>query len=157
MKNLGSRIKLLRKRKGWSLDELSNRCNIPKTTIWGIEKGSQTSLDNLNKIASAFNIDIYELIDSDSNTFGYGESGDVHVEERVKFTNENIKKLIYDIYTVNEDGFNLSDEDFEYITSSLKNYIVNLVDYITYKNNLLISQATKITNNVDESTTNKSK
>lgn len=62
MTNLGEKIKEIRIQKGWSLDELSNRSGVAKTTIWGIEKGSQTSYDKLRKIANAFEIDLNDLI-----------------------------------------------------------------------------------------------
>ncbi|GEM_PF-2043485 len=61
MNDLGKKIKFLRNNKGWSLDELSKRCNVPKTTIWGIERGSQTSLENLKRITEALDISIDTL------------------------------------------------------------------------------------------------
>lgn len=149
MNNLGERIKFLRNNRGWSLDELSKRCNIPKTTIWGIERGSQTSLENLNKITAAFNIDIYELIDSDNNFLGTSESG-LHTTERLKFTNENVFKLIKDISVSDNVDFSLMEDDLDYITSSLKNHLKDLVEFVTCKNNNLLCNQTPIIEDLNE-------
>lgn len=62
MNNLGEKIKELRTEKGWSLDDLSTRSGVARTTIWGIEKGSQPSYDKINKIATALEVPIDELI-----------------------------------------------------------------------------------------------
>ncbi|OSA92670.1 UNVERIFIED_ORG: hypothetical protein B2H93_14015 [Clostridium botulinum] len=62
MNQLGEKIKELRTQKGWSLDELATRSGVPKTTIWGIEKGSQPSYDKINRLAAAFDIPTNELI-----------------------------------------------------------------------------------------------
>lgn len=155
MNNLGKRIKILRTAKGWSLDELSSRTNIPKTTIWGIEKGSQTSMDNLDKIATAFGMNIYQLIDSEKNHFGANFDGTVYIEERIKFTEKTILKLIGDIYNESEGSFNLIDDDLEYITSSIKSYIINLVDFATHKNISFHNSQTSLLDKINKDNENK--
>ncbi|CAI3637140.1 helix-turn-helix domain-containing protein [Clostridium neonatale] len=59
--SLGKKIKQLRTQKGWSLDELSKRSGIAKTTLWSIENGSKTSYDKLGDIAVALGIQLAEL------------------------------------------------------------------------------------------------
>ncbi|MBC2459387.1 helix-turn-helix domain-containing protein [Clostridium beijerinckii] len=62
---LGEKIKELRTKKGWSLDELSSNSGVAKTTIWGIENGSKPSYDKLEKIADALGIQLAYLLNYD--------------------------------------------------------------------------------------------
>lgn len=62
MNELGKKIKELRTIKKWSLDELSIFSGIPKTTIWGIEKGSQPSYDKITKLAAALDVPVNTLL-----------------------------------------------------------------------------------------------
>ena len=68
MNKLGAKIKKLRTEKGWSLDELASKSGIAKTTIWGIEKGSQPSYDKINKLARAFGISSLDFLADDEHT-----------------------------------------------------------------------------------------
>lgn len=63
MNRVGEIIRKTRLEKGWSLEDLSNKSGVAKTTIWGVEKGSQPAYDKLSKIANALNIDVTKLIE----------------------------------------------------------------------------------------------
>ncbi len=61
---LGARIKELRKAKGLSQDELSEKINIDPKHLSRIEVGkSYPSLDTLEKTANALNVEIKELFE----------------------------------------------------------------------------------------------
>lgn len=61
---LGSRIKDLRKRQGWSQDDLAARASLHPTYIGGIERGQRNvSLLNLARIAEALRLSMTELFD----------------------------------------------------------------------------------------------
>jgi transcriptional regulator with XRE-family HTH domain len=50
-------------RKGykWTLKELALRSGVPFSTLWRLERGQGTTLTNAYKVASAFQLTIYEL------------------------------------------------------------------------------------------------
>jgi transcriptional regulator with XRE-family HTH domain len=62
LEQLGMRIKYLRKRKGWSQEDLALEANVNKNYICDLEKGRRNpTLKLLEKISLAFNITISEL------------------------------------------------------------------------------------------------
>lgn len=73
-KNIGDRIKELRKRSGLSLDELASRAEMSKSGIWEIESGSSDPrLSTLRKIASALGVPLYQMLTN--KDFDTGISG----------------------------------------------------------------------------------
>lgn len=61
-KKVGKRIKLARKEKGLTQEELAERLDIHETTLSRIETGvSNPSVQTLNKIAKALKIPLSEL------------------------------------------------------------------------------------------------
>jgi transcriptional regulator with XRE-family HTH domain len=61
---LGERIRALRHSLGWSQEQLGERADLHPTYIGGIERGERNvSLENLQKISSAFKLSIAELFD----------------------------------------------------------------------------------------------
>lgn len=66
----GQRVRLLRKRRGWSQEELASRASLHPTYIGSIERGERNvSLINLAKLATAFEISLAVLLSlpQDSN------------------------------------------------------------------------------------------
>jgi len=64
VENLGERIQRLRKKKGFSQDELSRKAEIPYTTLTKIEIGviKNPSVFAVAKIAEALDVSLDELI-----------------------------------------------------------------------------------------------
>lgn len=61
---LGKRIALLRKNKGWKQEDLSTHSGIERSSLARIEAGGVNStINKLRQIAKAFNISIGELVD----------------------------------------------------------------------------------------------
>lgn len=59
---LGSRVKELRKSKGFSQEDFAFECDLHRTYIGSIERGERNvSLDNLSRIAKALHIQIRDL------------------------------------------------------------------------------------------------
>ena len=53
-KSFGKRVRELRKRKGYSQEELADKAGLHRTYIGSIERGEQNvSIDNIDKIAGA--------------------------------------------------------------------------------------------------------
>lgn len=68
---IASKIKRYRKERNMTQDELSERCGISVSTIKKYETGNRNpKLDQLNKIATALNINVSAFIDTDINTIG---------------------------------------------------------------------------------------
>jgi transcriptional regulator with XRE-family HTH domain len=63
LKRFGANVQKARKQKGWSQEDLAKKCRLHRTYIGGIERGERNiSLINLNKIATALDVKIDDLI-----------------------------------------------------------------------------------------------
>lgn len=61
--NIGNKIKELRKSRGFTQEELASKCGLSKNGLWNYENNKRVpTMDTLNKIADALDIDIEELI-----------------------------------------------------------------------------------------------
>ncbi len=59
---MGERIRTLRKERGWSQEELGEKADLHHTYVGAVERGEKNaSIDTLDKIAVAFNIEILDL------------------------------------------------------------------------------------------------
>lgn len=65
LKNFSKKLKTYRKTKGLSLQDLSIKTNLSVSYLSLLENGERKnpSLDTLDKIANAFDIDILKLLD----------------------------------------------------------------------------------------------
>jgi len=62
--NFGKRVKQLRLSKGYSQEKLAEISNLDRTYILGIEAGKRNvSLEIINKLAKAFEIEIHKLFE----------------------------------------------------------------------------------------------
>jgi transcriptional regulator with XRE-family HTH domain len=59
---LGAFIRAMRKHRRWSLRELADRCGTSFSTISRIENGEDCQLSALIEIASAFNMEIGDML-----------------------------------------------------------------------------------------------
>ena len=65
---LAKKIKLLRYTHGWSQETLAELCGFHRSYIANIESGKHNvSLDNLERLAQAFEVPIAELLNPDFN------------------------------------------------------------------------------------------
>ena len=63
---LGKRLKELRIKNGFSQEKFSGICELDRTYIAGIEQGKRNvSLVNIEKIANAFNMSVYDFFKSE--------------------------------------------------------------------------------------------
>lgn len=63
-KDLGLRIKELRKQKGLSQEEFADECGLHRTYVGGVERGERNvSIDNIAKIAAALSVPVRDLFD----------------------------------------------------------------------------------------------
>ena len=63
LEKVGSRIKDLRTKSGLSQEKLAFSCELDRTYIGSVERGERNiSLINLNKIANALEVPLYELL-----------------------------------------------------------------------------------------------
>lgn len=61
---IGTKIKLERTKRGWSQEKLASLANLNVNSIGTIERGtSSPSIDTLAQIASAFGMEVVDLID----------------------------------------------------------------------------------------------
>ncbi|WP_141504038.1 helix-turn-helix domain-containing protein [Paenibacillus luteus] len=67
---IGERIQMLRKRKGLSLTELSQRAGVAKSYLSSIERGLQQnpSIQFLEKVGAVLNVTVEEIINNDEKT-----------------------------------------------------------------------------------------
>ena len=83
MKQIGERIKELRKRKHWTQDELAHLLEVAPSSVGSYERGSrQPSIENLIRMSKYFNVSLdYLLCQSDDertlNSFKKEDSKDL--------------------------------------------------------------------------------
>ena len=62
------RVQELREERGWSQDDLAKAAGLPPAYIGTIERAEQSiAIDNMEKIADAFKVPIFELLQSSSD------------------------------------------------------------------------------------------
>lgn len=60
--NFGRRVRLVRKSKGLTLEELAEKTGLDPSYLGEVERGRRNlTIDNMEKIARGFNIDAYRL------------------------------------------------------------------------------------------------
>lgn len=65
---IGSNIKKIRERLGYTQDDLANYLNVPRPTISYIETGErECSFDHLERLSVLFNMDLADLLEEDEN------------------------------------------------------------------------------------------
>ena len=63
----GNRVRLLRKRKGLSQEQLALRCGLDRTYVGGVERGERNvSILNIEKIARALDGSLKDLFDCEA-------------------------------------------------------------------------------------------
>jgi transcriptional regulator with XRE-family HTH domain len=63
LNNLGQRIRELRTKSDLSQEKLAFTCDLDRTYIGSVERGERNvSIINLQKIATALNVELYELL-----------------------------------------------------------------------------------------------
>lgn len=61
-------IRELRKQKGWTQENLAEKCNLSVRTIQRLESGEDGNLTTLNLVAKAFEVKIGDLFESIGNS-----------------------------------------------------------------------------------------
>ena len=88
-KNIGSNIRLKRKQKGMTIDELAEKFDLAPGFLGLIERGQRgTSMSNLVKISDFFGITLEQLIRYDLNT------GEKKGEIKMTKERQNFKKMV---------------------------------------------------------------
>lgn len=107
---VGSRIKLYRMKKGFTQSELAYEAGISTISIRKYESGDRVpKVETLQKIASALNISVLELVGDDWES--------INTSKKVS----QLKKRMEDAYNEYIDGLkNLSKSDSDYIDKSNK-------------------------------------
>ena len=63
LQKFGDRVRLLRKKCGWSQEEFAAECELDRTYVGGIERGERNvALRNIEKIAQALEVSVAELV-----------------------------------------------------------------------------------------------
>jgi transcriptional regulator with XRE-family HTH domain len=61
-KRFGARVRELRAEKGWSQEELADRCGFHRTYIGAVERGEQNvSLANIDRLATTLGLSLAEF------------------------------------------------------------------------------------------------
>ena len=103
IKNIGERIKTLRKRKHWTQDELAHHLEVAPSSVGSYERGSrQPTIENLIRMSRYFNVSLdYLLCQTDDERT---------LEEYKKEDTTDIKEFLRD-QAVMFNGLELSAED----------------------------------------------
>lgn len=81
-KELGLRIRTLRKRNGLTQEEMAEKCDLHWTYIGGLERGERNpTLTTMQRVAAGLNVGLHQLIDARS--FPKGKSEEESKEARL--------------------------------------------------------------------------
>ena len=81
MQLIGDKIRTLRRKRGWSQEQLGAMVGFSQSQISKIERGDWDSLSDLKLIARALGVKLKDLID-ESDSGGSVEKEDAAVDER---------------------------------------------------------------------------
>ncbi len=112
--SIGSKIREFRKACGWTQKELSEKAGVATVTIQQYERGvRQPRLEQLEKIAAAFQCSISEFVDVEPLEFKLIDPETVTEEQKAQWEKEgeNIRKLISYLETIGYE-FNYKIADF---------------------------------------------
>ena len=63
LESFGTRVRDLRKKKGWSQEEFAHECGLDRTYMGGIERGERNvALRNIERIAQTLGISLSQLL-----------------------------------------------------------------------------------------------
>lgn len=79
---IGTRIRELRRKRGWSQEQLGAMVGFSQSKISKIENGDWDSLSDLKLIARALGVKLKDLIDDEPDGGGSDEKEDATVDER---------------------------------------------------------------------------
>ena len=93
----GERIRILRKERGWSQEELGERADLHHTYVGAVERGEKNaSIDTLDKIAGALGVEMIDLFTLARKQESI-DSLRSHVIEEVRESSPGTLKLIADL------------------------------------------------------------
>ncbi len=93
----GERIRILRKERGWSQEELGEKADLHHTYVGAVERGEKNaSIDTLDKIAEALGVEMIDLFALARKQESI-DSLRSHVIEEVKESSPGTLKLIADL------------------------------------------------------------
>ena len=82
MQLIGDKIRTLRRKRGWSQEQLGAMVGFSQSKISKIERGDWDSLSDLRLIARALGVKLKDLIDDEPDGGGYDEKEDAAADER---------------------------------------------------------------------------
>lgn len=93
LRQFGERVRAIRKKLGLSQEELAEKANLHYTYIGGVERGERNlSLDSIEKIANALDVEISELFVGYRGG-GDGEASGIIAEINAYLDDKDIKTL----------------------------------------------------------------
>jgi transcriptional regulator with XRE-family HTH domain len=100
----GERIRILRKERGWSQEELGEKADLHHTYVGAVERGEKNaSIDTLDKIAEALGVEMIDLFTLARKQESI-DSLRSHVIEEVRESSPGTLKLIADLITALKAG-----------------------------------------------------
>jgi transcriptional regulator with XRE-family HTH domain len=100
----GERIRILRKERGWSQEELGEKADLHHTYVGAVERGEKNaSIDTLDKIAEALGVEMIDLFTLARKQESI-DSLRSHVIEEVRESSPGTLKLIADLITALKTG-----------------------------------------------------
>jgi transcriptional regulator with XRE-family HTH domain len=109
--HFSSNIKLLRKRRGRTQDEMANFLKLKRSTLSGYENGvAQPSIDSLVALSNYFNIAIDTLIKIDLSKLSESQLGEIERGYDIFITGSRIRVLATTVDNNNEENIELVPE-----------------------------------------------
>lgn len=96
-KDLGQRIRQLRKAKGWTQQELAERADLDWKYFGAIERGERNpTLDNIGKVAQGLGVDVHHLFLVSTSLESMAEElTESKIQDLLEHSDEAKKKLMW--------------------------------------------------------------
>lgn len=95
----GERVRLFRKKKGWTLEDLAVESGLHPSSISQVERGERNlTLKNLSRLASGLDVDPYQLLLYDSrDIMNQEEASRFKVREMLETAPNSKKELMFNL------------------------------------------------------------
>jgi transcriptional regulator with XRE-family HTH domain len=122
LENIGGNIRKLRKERTMTIEDLSDQSGLSAKYLQGVETAKNNiSVVNLENIAKALNVDMGELIETNSDYFKKSDEKFFHISSRLKRYGPKQLTFVYEMLDIIEELGGSEQEEKYLITPRYRN------------------------------------
>lgn len=109
LKNIGANIRVIRKKRKMTIEELSDKSGLSAKYLQGVETAKNNiSVINLENISRALDVSLTDIIETNNEAFRDSEEKMFHLAARLKRYNNNQLSFVYEMLDI-IDGFKAAE------------------------------------------------